>query len=107
MTTLERAVERALLGSLLHEPDQFDEVHPWLQLDDLQGTAERQTSAAIETPRGQGAAVTPQGVDARVREAVSRGTQLADGPYLITIMHETPHENRALVYGRMVLELSI
>jgi replicative DNA helicase len=105
--SLERAVERALVGALLLEPDQIDELRAWLQLDDLAGTAERQAYAAIEALRDQGTAVTPQGVDAAVRETVPRGTQLADGPYLVTVMQETPYEDRAVLYGRMVLELSI
>jgi replicative DNA helicase len=105
--SLERAVERALVGALLLEPDQIDEVRAWLQLDDLAGTAERQAYAAIEALRDQGTAVTPQGVDATVRATVPTGTQLADGPFLITVMQETPYEDRAVVYGRMVLELSI
>jgi replicative DNA helicase len=105
--SLDRVVERALVGALLLEPDQIDELRAWLQLDDLAGTAERQAYAAIETLRDQGTAVTPQGVDATVRETVPPGTQLADGPYLVTVMQETPSEDRAVVYGRMVLELSI
>jgi replicative DNA helicase len=107
MINLERAVERALVGSLLLEPDQIDEVRGWLHLDDLAGTAERQAYAAIEALRDQGTAVTPQGVDAAVHATVPRGTQLADGPYLVTVMQETPYEDRSVVYGRMVLELSI
>jgi replicative DNA helicase len=104
---LERAVERALVGALLLEPDQIDELRVWLQLDDLAGTAERQAYAAVEALRDRGTAVTPQGVDATVRATVPTGTQLADGPYLVTVMQETPFEDRAHIYGRMVLELSI
>src|SRR4051794_241607 len=107
MTDLERAVERSLLGALLLRPDQVDQVRAWLELDDLTGTAERQAYAAIESLREQGTQVSPELVDARVRATVAAGTQLADGPYLVTVMQETPHQDRAVVYGRMVLELSI
>jgi hypothetical protein len=107
MMDLERAVERALVGSLLLQPEQVDKVRAWLELDDLTGTAERQAYAAIETLRERGTQVSPELVDACVRATATPGTQLADGPYLITVMQETPHADRAVVYGRMVLELSI
>jgi replicative DNA helicase len=105
--SLERAAERSLIGAALLEPKRFEAVRVWLTNEDLQGTAERQAFAAIASLQDAREEVTPQAVEAHVRSSAPQGTQLADGAYLISVMQETPATDRAAVYGRMVLELSI
>jgi hypothetical protein len=105
--TLSRAVERSAIGAILLEPRHLDDVRDWLEVDDFDGTAERQAFGAILALHEDGEEATPQAVERRVRASVAQGTQLADGPYLVTVMRETPSPDRAAVYGRMVLELSI
>ena len=104
---LGRTTERCLVGALLTEPEQLDAVSAWLELDDLEGTAERQAYAAMLEIKRAGRDVTPQGVDAVSRDRASQGTHMADAVYLVSVMHETPDTRHAPAYGRMVLELSI
>jgi replicative DNA helicase len=105
--TLNRAVERSAVGALLLEPSRLDDVRDWLELEDFDGTAERQAFGAILALQHDDQEISPQAVERRVRASVAQGTQLADAPYLLTVMRETPMADRAAVYGRMVLELSI
>jgi len=105
--SLERAAERALVGALLLEPGHLDDVRAWLRSDDFEGTAESQSFGMMLALREQDQALTPEAVDAGLRSSLPRGTQLADGAYLVTVMQETPEPGRASLYGRMVLELSI
>jgi replicative DNA helicase len=105
--TLERAVERAVIGAILLAPERFADVREWLQLDDFEGTAERQAYAAFIDIRDRGQEISPTGVDTWIRATVPPGTQMADAPYLVEVMQETPSPTRAAVYGRMVLEMSI
>jgi replicative DNA helicase len=105
--TLERSIERAVVGAILLEPARSDEVSEWLELDDFDGTAERQAYAAFRRLRDAGRSLTPEVVEASIRGGVTRGTQLADAPYLVEVMQQTPSPDRVAIYGRMVLELSI
>jgi replicative DNA helicase len=105
--SLERAAERSFIGAMLVDPDQLDCVVDWLEVDDFEGTAERQVFRAALALREGGAPVSPETVDGWIRSTVPHGTQLADAPYLISVMQETPNAGRAAVYARMVLEMSI
>lgn len=104
---LDRAVERSVIGAVLLAPERFDDLREWLLVEDFDGTAERQTYSALVDLRQRNQEPTPQAVDSWVRESVPRGTQLADAPYLVAVMEETPSPKRATSYGRMVLEMSI
>lgn len=105
--SLEEAAERAVVGSLLLEPPRHDEIREWLGVAAFYGTAEVQAYGAISALRERGAEVSPQSVDAEVREHVVRGTQLADGPWLVGVMQATPDPSRAVIYAKMVLQQEI
>jgi replicative DNA helicase len=105
--TIERSVERAVVGAVLLAPPRLDDVREWLELDDFEGTAERQAYQAFIELRAQQVDITPEAVEGQVRDSVTVGTQLADAPYLVSVMQETPSPKHAALYGRMVLEMSI
>lgn len=105
--TLEQAAERALVGALLLDPSHVEGICEWLLADDLMGTGEVQAYEAITRLHAGRVPVTPQAVHAAILAVVPRGTQVADGPFLVTVMQETPSAERAAIYGRMVLELAI
>lgn len=104
---LQHAAERAVIGGLLHEPDRYDEVAPWLEATDFDGVGEFQAFGAIARLRRRSTEVTAALVEAEIREEVTPGTQVADAAHLVSVMQETPEASRVTVYGRMVLEMSI
>src|SRR3954451_17842721 len=105
--TLERSIERAVIGAILLEPARFDEVSEWLELDDFDGTAERQGYAEFRRLRDAGRALKPEVGEGPIRGVVPRSTHLPDAPYLVEVMQQTPAPGRIALYGRMVLEMSI
>jgi replicative DNA helicase len=105
--SLDRAAEQALIGAVLLQPSQYDEVREWLTADDFDGTAERRTYEAIESVATREGVISPAAVDRGLRSQRSPASDLADGAFVVGCMQRCPEATRAAVYGRMVLELSI
>ncbi|WP_370617687.1 DnaB-like helicase N-terminal domain-containing protein [Mumia qirimensis] len=108
MTSITAATERATLGAILLEAARYDELKEWLQPDDFEGLHERATYNAIDTVRiASEDGVTPDAVNAYLLAHPDAVANPADGSFLADCMHQCPSPDRAVYYGRMVLELSI
>jgi replicative DNA helicase len=104
---LDRAAEQVVIGAILLQPRQFEEVREWLTPDDFDGTAERQAYQAICDLDEAREPVSPGGVDRQIRTSSRPGPVVADAAFVVACMQRCPEPSRAPVYGRMVLELSI
>lgn len=101
------AAEQVVLGAILLQPQQFDEVREWLTPDNFEGTAERQTYQAIWDLATDNRPITPQAVEQRLRLPREYADALADVSFVVSCMQRCPQADRAPVYGRMVLEMWI
>lgn len=105
--SLNRAAEQVVIGAILLQPAQFDEVREWLTSADFEGIAEREAFQAICDLNETNEPVSPAAVERRLRASSQQGPVLADASFVVTCMQRCPEPGRAPVYGRMVLELSI
>jgi replicative DNA helicase len=95
-----------VIGAILLQPERLHDVREWLTASDFEGTAERKALDAIEAVADRGDPTTPERVDEELRRE-GHGPSLVEGPFLFDCMEACPSPERAAVYGRMVLELSI
>ena len=105
--SLNRTAEQVVIGAILLQPRQFQEVREWLTPEDFEGTAERQAYQAICDLSETHEPVSPAAVERRLRLPHEYSPALADASFVVACMQRCPEPSRAPVYGRMVLELSI
>ena len=97
--------EEALLGSLITNPDMYDEVAAFLNPDDFFLLRNSWLYEAISRIRGRNEAVDHLTVN---EELKSRGLLKEVGPnYTIYLLNNTPISRHAVVYGRIIERASI
>ncbi len=101
--------ERALLGVLLAQPQETDELRPWLRDGDFYSPWHAATYRALQQLTTKGASPRPQDVAAQLgRDGQVRLPRPQDANMLIVdLLDAAGRTDLARPYGRMVLEASI
>lgn len=97
--------EEALLGSLLTNPDMYDEVAPFLNADDFFFLRNSWIYEAIQRIRGREEAVDHVTVVEELR-AIGRVNEVG-ASYPIYLLNNAPISRHAVVYGRIVERAAI
>ncbi|WP_188197508.1 DnaB-like helicase N-terminal domain-containing protein [Nonomuraea sp. SYSU D8015] len=101
-TWLDTRTEQALLGALLLQPEQLQEVKPWLRASDFFGAHHQLIFKTIDE------LITAQPTISFKQLAMDVYERLApygiDAPQLHTLMHVCPQPDHAVAYGHMVVQ---